>query len=230
MTFSCVVHAIRRRWYIPLVAVVGALAVFLLLARDSNIFTTRTSVSFLLPPGVSLLPENGTDDESIIAFAGVVAGELNQVHFGPRYASQDAPFYGAGLRQGVLVGVTDVGGQWTNNFSRAEIEIHIVGRDPEWVRETQQVILRQVDEITRRQQAEWADPDTKILTVVEPLTTRIYEVSPTRSSQAIAFLALFIAAVISGSWLAVLVEDIVRTRKREEIVSTATTSVRGVER
>ena len=128
MTFWDVAATVARRWYVTLIALCLAVAMWLVWARDGGCFTTSTIVSFTLPSRTSLLPESGAFDESVIAFAGVVAHEINGGHPAPRYASSDAPLYGVGVRKGVLVGLPDSGGQWTTSFTKAEIEIQIVAR------------------------------------------------------------------------------------------------------
>lgn len=199
MTFWDVAATMARRWYVTLVSLCLAVTMWLVLARDGGCFTTSTIVSFTLPSRTTLLPESGAFDESVIAFAGVVAHEINGGHPAPRYASSDAPLYGVGVRKGVLVGLPDSGGQWTTSFTKAEIEIQIVARTYDEVKQTQDRLLRRVMQITRDQQRT-ASSNHRIGASVMPLTSTIREVAATRSSQLLALVALAIAAIIVGGW------------------------------
>ncbi len=210
MTFRDIVAAMLRRWYLPLIALVLASGVWLLWARDGGCFTTSTVVSFTLPSRATLLPESGVDDESVIAFAGVVAQEINGGRPAPRYASRDAPLYGVGVRRGVLVGLPDSGGQWSSSFARAEIEIQIVGRTAEEVRVQQRSLLDRVFEIARKQQQD-APPSQRISASVVPLTSGIQEISATRSSQLLALVSLSFAALVVGGWAAVRLDGRIKS-------------------
>ncbi len=202
MTLHDIVATMLRRWYLPVIAVSLACGMWVLLARDGGCFTTSTVVSFTLPSRATLLPESGVDDESVIAFAGVVAQEINGTRPAPRYASRDAPLYGVGVRQGVLVGLPNSGGQWVRSFARAEIEIQIVDRTAEEVETRQRNLLDRVFQITRDQQRS-ASPKQRIRASVVPLTAGIQEISATRSSQLLALVALCSSALIVGGWAAV---------------------------
>lgn len=199
MTFWDAAATVVRRWYITLLCLCLAAITWLTWARDGGCFTTSTIVSFTLPSRSTLLPESGAFDESVIAFAGVVAHEINGGHPAPRYASSDAPLYGVGVRNGVLVGLPDSGGQWTTSFTKAEIEIQIVARTYEDVKETQDRLLGRVMQITRDQQRN-ASSDHRIGASVMPLTATIREITATRSSQLLALVALCLAAVFVGGW------------------------------
>ena len=213
MTFWDVAATVARRWYVTLIALCLAVAMWLVWARDGGCFTTSTIVSFTLPSRTSLLPESGAFDESVIAFAGVVAHEINGGHAAPRYASSDAPLYGVGVRKGVLVGLPDSGGQWTTSFTKAEIEIQIVARTYDDVKQTQDRLLRRVIQITRDQQRN-ASATHRIGTSVMPLTTTIREITATRSSQLLALVALAIAAIMVGGWATLELDRRLAARKR----------------
>lgn len=223
MTFRDIVAAMLRRWYLPLIALVIAGGGWFLWARDGGCFTTSTVVSFTLPSRASLLPESGADDESVIAFAGVVAQEINGTRPAPRYASRDAPLYGVGVRQGVLVGLPNSGGQWARSFARAEIEIQIVARTPDEVQVRQRSLLARVFQITRDQQRS-ASPKQRIRASVVPLTSGIQEISATRSSQLLALVALCSAALVVGGWAAVRVDGWVNGSRQSGAAKTRTTT------
>src|SRR5580765_99241 len=200
-----------HRWYVLVTVLVCAVALMGYLLRDGGCFTTKTVVTFTLPATSSLQWDNGTTDESVIAFASAVANEINAGQTAPRYAAADAPFYGAGVRQGVLVGLPNNGGQWSTSFAYAIIEIQIVGRTYAWVEQQQQRLLSRIEETTRAQQR-GAAPRQRITATVEPLTSRILEITPTRSSKLTAYAAITIAALMVGCWGAVTLDTFAARR------------------
>jgi hypothetical protein len=196
-----------RRWYIVLGLLACAALVTVMLARDGGIYTTRAVVSFMRPTGTSLSPTNGTDDPSIIAFAAVVAQETNDRQAPAGYSMQDAPYYGAGIRQGAVVGISDSGNQWVSNVNKAEIEIQVVGRTLDWVKSKQQELVREVLDNTQSQQAALGVPPQKrIAAAVVPLTTEIELVSASAWDQLAAAVAMLLAAIILGAWGSITVD------------------------
>ncbi|MDN6442230.1 MAG: hypothetical protein L0K30_09525, partial [Acidipropionibacterium jensenii] len=121
--------------------------------------------------------------------------------------SNDAPLYGVGIRQGLLVAIPNTGGQWSAMFSRADIEIQIVGRTREWVERTQRETIQKVFEVSRqRQGAAYTDPQKYITPTVMPLTGGIQQVTVGRPAQMMALVALMAAALLAGGWGAVIVD------------------------
>jgi hypothetical protein len=164
-------------------------------------------VSFTLPGKVTLAAESGLGDESVISFASAVAEEINGGRPALRYAADDAPFYGAGVREGVSVGLPNVGGQWVTSFDRAQIEIQIVGRSSESVRQSQAELLQRVTDVARTLQEDAGIPASEqISTTVAPLTTEVDHVTSSRSSQLAAFGSLGVAAMIVAAWLSVVAD------------------------
>ena len=202
MNLREILAVLARRWYVTLLALSLAGWAWSAWAADGGSYSTSTVVLFTLPARASLLPESGLDDSNVIAFAGVVAQEINGGRPAPHYASHDAPLYGVGVRNGVLVGLPDSGTQWTSSYSQAEIEIQIVARSREEVRSKQLVLIDQVLQITHDQQQS-SSPGQRITASVMPLTTSILHLTSTRSSQVAALLALIVAAVLAGGATAV---------------------------
>lgn len=228
MIFFQVVTAVLRRWYVPLVVLMAAAALTTHLVRAGSLYETRTVVMFvnLAPNQAPLGPDNGSENDSIIAFAGTVATDINNGRPVFRYAQNDAPLYGAGISQGVFVGLRTDGGQWGTNFSRAELEIEIVGRTREYVESMQQDLLSEIYTRTRDLQGPAYDkPETRILAQVVPLTLAIDYVSASRSQLVIAVALMLAAAMIVGSWGAVRFEAILgghgagrkRKMKRDDV-------------
>ena len=213
MTVREIVQAMARRWYITLALVACAALLTGMFIRDGGVYTTRTVVAFMLPAKTSLAQGNGVDDASVITFAGIVATELNNGRPAERYSTDDAPYYGAGVREGVLVTLPNAGNQWVSSFLRAEIEIQIVGRTEDWVHARQEELVDKALRISADQQAIVANPDDQIQASVVPLTAQIEHVAPNRSAQAAAVLAMVAAALIVSGWASVALERRGRRRR-----------------
>lgn len=215
MTLREVLRAAMRRWYVLLLVIAIAAAGSVWLQRDGGTYATRTSVVFTLPGEVALLPENGATDERVIAFASAVAQELNGGRPAPTYATADAPAYGAGVREGVWVGLPNHGGQWVDSFGLAQIEIQIVGRTEEYVESTQQALLQRVIDTAEARQAATGAAESELITAsVVPLTTRVDHIEASRSAVILAFAGIGIAALVVGMWMSVQLERFSHRRRR----------------
>lgn len=222
MTIRELIVVVWRRWYVVLATLVIAAAATFSLESSGGMYSTRTVVRFVLADYSTLLPDNGSQDEDIIGFASVVAAEINDGRPAGGYARADAPLYGAGVRQGIMVGLPNTGGQWQANYSQADIEIQIVGQTRSWVQDRQRELTRAVQaRAGELQDRVGAADDVRITTSVAPLTTRIEYVSPTRSSRFAAYAAMAAAAALVAGWLAVAVD---RAARRTPGVRRHTTS------
>jgi len=215
VTFGQVVAAVLRRWYVPLVVLMAASALTTQLMKSGGVYSTRTVVMFVNigPHQVNIGPDSGSQDDNIIAFAGAVANDVNNGRPVVRYAHDDAPLYGAGISQGVFVGLRDDSGQWGTSFPRAELEIEIVGPTHDYVESMQQELLLKVYTRARELQGPaYNDPDSRILTQVVLLTQAIDHVSASGSQRVIAVASMLAAAMIVGSWGAVRLDAHLRGR------------------
>ena len=231
MTFRDVLGAVWRRLYVVLAVVVAFAVLYQSLARDGGSYYTHSTVTFTLPLRSTLLPGSGTTDASVIAFAGSVASELNGGRPVLSYSTLDAPYYGAGIREGVVVGLRNDGNQWMSIFPSATIDIRIVGRTKEWVAERQSALLDEVLGIAEGQQvAASTAPEDRITATVGPLSTEISQVSPSRTEQMMALAAMMLAALIVGVSGAIGLDRLLRTPKRRSLrrgLATASSPQRG---
>lgn len=232
MSFREVLAAILRRWYVVAAVLIAAGVITFQMIRTGGLYTTRTVVLFINigADQFSIGPDNGTANDNVIAFAGAVANDLNNGRPVTRYAHVDAPLYGAGMREGVFVGLPDDGGQWMTSYTRAELEIEIVGRSREYVEETRRELLGKVYVRARDLEgARFYHPGQQhIRTEITPLSLTIDHVQATRSEAAMAIAAMGLAGLIVGGWLAVRLDlalggrrlPRIRMRSREpEVVS-----------
>jgi hypothetical protein len=206
MTVGELLGAMRRRWYVMLaVAAVAAIAV-VYLAQDGGIYSTRTVVTLRYAQAAVVAPDNGMGVDGVITFAGTIAAQINGGRPVPRYASSDAPYYGAGIRQGEVVGLRDEGNQWAPQYTSAMIEIQVVGRTEDWVEERQSSLLSEIDAIVAARQLEVVDKRERIVAEVEPLSTGIEHIVSGRSAFAAAVGAMGVVVLIVGGLLATMVD------------------------
>lgn len=202
-----------RRWYIPLALLACAVLATMMLARDGGVYTTRTVVSFMRPATTSVSPDNGTNDSSVIAFAGAVVHAANDGRPPARYSMDEAPYYGAGVREGALVYLANSGNQWVSTFNKSDIEIQVVGRSFGWVESKQQELVATVLSIATAQQAAVTmSSSDRISATVVPLTTKIEHRTASRSGQLSAGAALLVGALIVGAWGSVTTDDFLKRR------------------
>ena len=214
MTIREILSAMLRRWYIPIGLLACAALVTMMLARGGGVYTTKTVVSFLRPAETSLSPYNGTKDLSVIAFAGAVVQETNDGRPPTRYSMSDAPYYGAGVREGVLVELANSGSQWVSTFSKSDVEIQIVGRSFDWVTTRQQEMIdRVIDASSDQQAALKISPADRITASVVPLTMQIEHVSPSRRSQVAAGASMLAVTLIIGAWGSITVDRLLLRRR-----------------
>lgn len=197
MSLYDVAGCMVRRWYVTVTLLLLAVGGWVVLLMDSGTFTTNTVMVFTRHTGAALLPDSGFLDANLIAFAGVIANDINQGRPAPRYAYRDAPLYGAGVREGMIVGLPDSGGQWTTSITQATIEIQIVGRTKDDVQSRQSSTIAKVFEITDSQQVS-VPVERRISVVVLPLTTEISHITPSRITQVSAMGAMALSALLIG--------------------------------
>lgn len=215
MTTREIMSAMLRRWYITLGLLLCAGILWIMLAQDGGTYSTRTVISFMLPARTTLSPMNGTTDSSIIAFASTVVREANDGQVPPRYSLDDAPYYGAGIREGTLVEMTNEGNQWASTFNKAEIQILVVGRTHDWVESRQKQLVGEVLSIADSQQAAIGiPPQERIVASVVPLTSGIEYIFASRTVMLTAGAALFAATIIVGAWGSVTIDRLSSVKRQ----------------
>lgn len=207
MTVREIFIAVGRRWYIFVAVLLAFAAAAAGLQRDGGGYYTSTTVTFTLPARTTLLPDSGTNDLSVIAFAGAVATSVNEGKPVATYSSAQAPYYGAGVREGVMVSLRNDGNQWMTSFPNATLDIQIVGRTYDWVRERQTAILGDISDVAEGQQSATTTPAAdRITATIAPLSTEITQIMPSRSSQLLALGAIALAGGIVAATVAVGVD------------------------
>jgi hypothetical protein len=217
-----------RRWYAVIVVLAAAAALFHQLSSTGGSYSTRTVISFQLAGTSSLDRYDGRTDKNVIGFASAVATQVNNGRAPQSYGVNDAPLYGAGVRQGTLISVPNNGNQWIPMYNEADIEIQVVGRSYAWTYATQQSLVRKVLATAHQFQAKSTiKPDEQISVAVVPVTTQIGYVGASRSSTIAAGAGVLLAAIIVSLWAAVSLDRIgqIRARRRRSRILSPTRSL-----
>ncbi len=215
MSFCGLMGVVLRRWYVALATLMCGAAVILVLAQDDGVFTTRTAITFRYPGATALQPYNGFRDKSVVSFASLIARKVNGGEAPATYASDSAPYYGAGIRQGVLVGLPNEGNQWLPMYRDAQIDIQVVGPTAGWVDRTRNELVRRVLTLSEGQQVEAGIPaSNRIAVSVDPVTRDILHVVPSRTIHLLGAIGLFAAVCMVGAWAAVMLDSGLRRRTR----------------
>lgn len=214
MTVREIFVAAARRWYVFVAVLLAFVALTVVMQRDGGGYYTYTTVTFTLPERTTLLPDSGTNDLSVIAFASAVATSVNNGKPVATYSSAQAPYYGAGVREGVMVSLRNDGSQWITSFPNATLDIQIVGRTAEWVQERQSAILRDIMGVAEGQQNATTTPVAdRITATIAPLSTEITQIVPSRSARLLAWGAIAMASLIVAASAAVGVDRWRRSRR-----------------
>jgi hypothetical protein len=220
MTVRDALAAIGRRWYVVVAVMLAFGALTLVLSDRGGSFYSKTTVSFTLPNRTTLLPDSGNTDTSVIAFASAVATAINQGKPVPTYSSADAPYFGAGVRQGSMVSLRNDGNQWMASFPSATIDIQVVGPTREWVSARQALLLNEVVQVARAQQFAVVAPASRQITAtIQPLSTQIAAVPATRSTQIMAVSAMTLAGLLVACPAAVAADGLILGRRRRRAAS-----------
>ncbi len=203
--------AVRRRWYVVVVILAAFSVLGWYFAHNSGTYYAKTAVWFTQDAAPTILPANGAQTADIIAFAGAVASEINRGRPPANYASSDAPYYGAGVRQGVLVALRNVGGQWSSWYNAAVIELHIVGPTEEWVAQQRDGMLDRI-EASVGELSGFGESTQKVTVAVEPLTRDITYIYPSRPLTIIALSAMGLGGVLAAGWAALVIDAVVGRR------------------
>ncbi|WP_425956195.1 hypothetical protein [Xylanimonas sp. McL0601] len=216
MTFVDAMLAIWRRWYVLALALAVAGAGFVMLDAHGGLYSSKPIIQFMRPGASILEIYNGLDNEDIIGFAQIVAEAVNNGHPIERYALDEAPLYGAGLRQQVRVGVPNTGGQWGTSYSRAEIAISVVGTSRAWVQDTQRVMITRVLEAARASQDALNAPENdRVSYAILPASTTIEHITSLKSTRAAALAAMMGAGTLVGAWCALTLDRWLLRRRHD---------------
>ncbi|WP_298459532.1 hypothetical protein [uncultured Cellulomonas sp.] len=218
MSLDELIRTAARRWYVVLPALALALLWSGALLRPQPTYHAQMDLVMVLPGAAATDGISDARRESLVAFAGVVEREMNDGAPVTRLSSASASLFGAGVRQGSSVSVPNVGGQWTNSFTRPVLSVEAVDSTPEQVTARLAVAEARVETLVESLQAEQgAAPADRIQVVRVPQEPPVSYVGATKSGLVRAGLALGLLSVGAALLLAVTVDRRIDRRVRSTV-------------
>ncbi|MEJ1921983.1 hypothetical protein [Microbacterium sp. KHB019] len=207
MTVREILHVVLRRWYTTVAALLLAALLTALFLQGSGVYSTRAVVEFRWPGAARIEADSGFENDSVISFADMVATRVNDGHEPFRYSQDEAPLYGAGIRDAAVVDLSFTGNQWVTDHPVAAITVSVVGRSEEQVRARQVALTDEVLKTADALQEEVSVSRPEyVVHALQPLSARIEHITPSRSSQITAFAAMLAAGVMGGVGAALMWE------------------------
>jgi hypothetical protein len=217
MTTLLLVRMLVRRWYIVVAILLLSSLGYLSLSGSGSIYTAQTDVVFIAP-GTD--PVGGFDEryrDSLVHFAAAIEREY---HAGrsPNRLADEAPLFGAGIRQGEQVILPNTGSQWLVSFDSPRLAVDVVGPDAAWVRARLGAVLDRIETLAReRQQKSGVADEFLIRTERAPQEPVVEQVGSSRGAYARALLALLAVSLGVAAAATVAVERLAQRRAAERV-------------
>lgn len=195
--------ALLHRWYVVGVGMVLTLAAMVVVHTQPGVYWAQTDVVFLQPQSARYPNSIQASSGGVIAMAGLVAREITGVTTGPSTASANTTLAGEGIRDGYAIRLPDSGGQWSHNFSRAVLDVQVIGSDHDRVAAAvDQLIRRIAAELGRLQDADAVPTRDRITLAPAPDAVQVFHLrgEPMRAAVAAGLVGLAVTAV-AASWL-----------------------------
>lgn len=206
MTTRSLLRIIARRWYVLIVVLTLTGLLYVMLARSGSAFFSEAQVVFVAPGNVALAPFNDQRRETLVSFAAAIESELNNGRPTHRLA-ENAPLFGAGIRQGYQVLLPNAGGQWQYSFPDPVLTIRVVGPTPHWVTSTTSSLLTRIgDLVADRQQSSGVQNIDAIHTAQVPTEIAVTYVGTSPGARVRALVSLLLAGLGVSAYLAVMVD------------------------
>ncbi len=144
-------HACRRMWIVVIVGMLATGGVALWVSDQRGVYFAQTDLVFLAPTSSRFPNSLNTASESLINTASIVKNRVDLGDDLRATSSASVTLVDDGIRDGTLVRLPNLGGQWANNFSQAVLDIQAVGETAEivenrmrWMQSTIEDTLRQM--------------------------------------------------------------------------------------
>lgn len=206
MISASVLRSMLRRWYLLVLGIVIAGAVFWMFQRSSAVYESETTVVFVSPGTTSISGVDVLQTSSLVAFAMIVQNQVNDGQTVTRLGSSAATLFGSGVRKGYQVAVPNNGSQWEYSFPNPELDIQIVGPSSEWVQQTQTRLLDRIQHYTDIDQARLgvAKDQWIGMSIVPPES--IQYVGATKGMRERGLLALLVVALFLSACAATMLD------------------------
>jgi hypothetical protein len=149
MTMWTLLRAVRRRWYVSTVGLIGTVVGVYLAATTPGIYYQQADVVFFAPD----IPQGANAyqlvPDSLISAAGLVGRQVHEEMDGPQPVSSTVTILDIGIRDGVRVRIPNSGGQWNISFHQPVLDVEIVGNSPERVRARMSATVSRIQQVLR---------------------------------------------------------------------------------
>ena len=120
--------------------------------RPAGVYWAQTDLVFLAPTTPEFPNSLNTSSESVIMTAGVVKDAVDLGDKLEATSSATITLVDNGVRDGSLVRLPNLGGQWANNYAHAVLDIQAVAGTPAEVERRMAAIQRAIETDLQRRQ------------------------------------------------------------------------------
>lgn len=182
MTARGLLLVLLRRWYLLAIGAVLTLGAMYGVLHLTGVYWTKMTV-VLLAPAEDFYPNKIEDPRYPLApMAGVVVAEWNRENRPTLTASGDTTLFGEGKSDTVEVRMPNQGSQWRPLFLTPNIDVQVVGSDPERVEERAIEVGEELASILEQQQEDLGvDPRLWITSVSSPAEPTVYYITGSRA-------------------------------------------------
>lgn len=191
-------RAVGRQWVLVLIGLALTGIAMRDVAQSDDVFWAQTTVRFV---PVTEQPGIGgntfvSNSESLIAFAGLVLADLH-LDLGVRVSGLGPNILDIGENDGVWVRLPDGGGQWSNSFEEAFLDVQVSGPSPEDVRRRTTQTIDDIRAATARRLAHVSDPGVVVRPV--PPTPVVTKAAGSSKLALLATVTLGVAATVGAA-------------------------------
>jgi hypothetical protein len=201
MTVWELLAACGRRWVIVLLGLAVTLGTLFVIDREPGVYWAQTDLIFLAPTSSRFPNSLNTSSESLINTASVVERAVSLGEDFQATSSVNVTIVDDGVRDGTMVRLPNLGGQWAPNFAQPVLDIQAVGSSARVVEERMLSMKSTIEGTLRQMQDEAAvGQENRISIQASPVNIDVKYVQGNRSrARSVALLlgtALTLAAVI----------------------------------
>jgi hypothetical protein len=167
-------RALRRAWFVVVVGVLATMGSMYWITSAGGVYYGQVDVVFLRPVNAHVPNSLSTTSGSVIATAGIVQRQVAGGPEGAHVVSDGVTLAQEGVTSGQSVRLPNAGGQWANNFNRAELDVQVVDTTSEGANARMSEVLARIDaSLAQLQATAKVDPSNAIRTGLNPITPTI---------------------------------------------------------
>lgn len=135
VTFWDLLRACRRLWFVVVAGLLMTAGASLWVASQQGVYFAQTDLIFLAPTSSRFPNSLNTASESLINTASVIKNRVDIGEDLQATSSSSVTLVDDGIRDGMLVRLPNLGGQWASNYSQAVLDIQAVSDSSQVVEE-----------------------------------------------------------------------------------------------